>query len=167
MLSHWKILALYYLNGFLDNQMKANPDKCHFITNGRKDLVINVENNQITSNKCEKLLGIKIDHKLTFNAHIDEICKNAGQKMNLLSRVIPYMNITKRCTLLNTYFISQFNYCPLIWMWHSRAKNNKINRLHERYLRIIYNDKVSIFEQLLEKDSFVSMHTRNICFLAL
>ena len=44
---------------FSDNQMKANPDKCHFITIDCKDLVINVENNQITNNKREKLLGIK------------------------------------------------------------------------------------------------------------
>ena len=60
----------------------------------------------------------------------------------------------------------QFNYCPLTWMWHSRAKNNKINRLHERCLRIIYEDKASTFEQLLEKDSSVSIHTRNLRFLA-
>ena len=63
---------------FSDNQMKANPDKCHFITS--KDLVINVENNNITNIKCEKLLGIRTDHKLTFNTYIDEICKKAGQK---------------------------------------------------------------------------------------
>ena len=108
--------------------MKANPDKCHFITS--KDLVINVENNKITNIKCEKLLGIKIDHKLTFNAHIDEICKKAGQKMNALTRVIPCMNIIKRRSLLNTFFMSQSNYCLLTRMCHSRAKNNKINRLH-------------------------------------
>ena len=59
---------------FSDNHMKGNPDKCHFITSERKDLVINVENNQITKNECKKLLGIKIDHKLTFNANIDELC---------------------------------------------------------------------------------------------
>ena len=105
--------------------------------------MINVENNQITNSKCEKLLGIKIDHKLTFNAHIEEICKKAGQKINALSKVIPYMNITKWPSLLNTFFMSQFNYCPLTWMYHSRAKNNKINRLHERCLRIIYKDKAS------------------------
>ena len=77
--------------------MKANPDKCHFITRESMAFVINLENNQITNSKCEKLLWIKIDHKLTFYAHIDEICKKAGQKMNTLSRVIPYMNITKLC----------------------------------------------------------------------
>ena len=67
---------------------------------------------QITNSKCEKLLGIKIDHKLTFDAHIDEICKKTGQKINALSMVIPYMNITKQCTLLHTFFVSQANYCP-------------------------------------------------------
>ena len=91
---------------FSDNQMKDNPDKCHFITSESKDLVINVENDQITNSKCKKLLGIKKDHNLTFNSHIDEIYKKAGQKMNALSRVIPYMNITKRRSLLNTFFLA-------------------------------------------------------------
>ena len=49
--------------------------------------MINVDNNQFinSKSKSEKLLGIKIDHKWTFNAHIDEICKKAGQIMNGLS----------------------------------------------------------------------------------
>ena len=51
-------------------------------------------------------------------------------------------------------------------MCHSRAKNKKINHLHERCLRIIYKDKGSTFEHLLEKDSFASIHTRNLRFLA-
>ena len=51
-------------------------------------------------------------------------------------------------------------------MCHSRAKNSKINRLHERCFRIIYNDKVSIFEQLFGKDSSVSIHTSILRFLA-
>ena len=91
---------------------------------------------------------------------VNEICKKAGQKW------MHYMNITKRRSLLNTFFMSQFNYCPLTWMCHSRAKNNKINRLHERCLRKIYKDKACTFEQLLEKDSSVSIHTRNLRFLA-
>ena len=44
---------------FSDNQMKANPDKCHFIKIDSNDLVVNVENNQIANSKCQKLLGIK------------------------------------------------------------------------------------------------------------
>ena len=52
-------------------------------------------------------------------------------------------------------------------MSHSRALNNKTNRLHERYLRIIYNDKTSTFEELLEKDNSVSIHYRNMQALAI
>ena len=63
---------------------------------------------------------------------------------------------------MNAFFDSQFNYCSLIWMFHSRNLNNKINRLHERCLRVIYNDKTSSFEQLLENDNSVSIHHRNI-----
>ena len=51
----------------------------------------------------------KIYHKLTFNAHIDEICQKASQKTIALSRVIPCMNITKQRTLLNTFFMNDYN----------------------------------------------------------
>ena len=51
-------------------------------------------------------------------------------------------------------------------MCHSRKNNNKINRLHERCLRIIHNDKRSSFNALLEKDVSVSIRERNITILA-
>ena len=72
------------------------------------------------------------------------------------------MDLRKRRILMNALFNSQFNYCPVIWMFQSGALNNKINRLHERCLRIIYNDKTSTFNELLEKDNSVSINCRNI-----
>ena len=51
-------------------------------------------------------------------------------------------------------------------MFHNRGKNNKINRICERCLEIIYNDKKSTFYELLEKDGSVSIHKRNLRFLA-
>ena len=63
---------------------------------------------------------------------------------------------------MNAFFKSQFSYCPLVWMCHSRSNNSKINRLNERWLRIIYTDKQSLFEMLLEKDGSVSDHNRNL-----
>ena len=52
-------------------------------------------------------------------------------------------------------------------MCHSRTNNRKINRLHERCLRIICNDKQSSFLKLLEKDNSVSIHQRNLQILAI
>ena len=77
------------------------------------------------------------------------------------------MEIEKRKLLMNAFFTSQFSYCPLIWMCHSRENNRKINMLHERCLRIIYNDKQSSFIELLNKDNSVSIHMRNIQKLAI
>ena len=110
---------------------------------------------EIKTTSCEKLLGIKIDSRLNFDEHLDDIIKKASRKINALSRIAQFMNISKRCILMNSFFNSQFNYCPLIWMFHSRSINSRINRLHEKVLRIVYNDFKSSFENLLEKDRTV------------
>ena len=60
----------------------------------------------------------------------------------------------------------QCSYCPLIRMFHSRGLNNKINRIHERTLRIIFNDKSSTFQELLGKDNSLTTQHRNIRALA-
>ena len=125
-----------------------------------------LDNIVIGNSNCERLLGVKIDSKLNFKEHLDGIIKKASRKINVLSRVAPYMNIAKRRLLMNSFFASQFNYCPLVWMCHHRSVNDKINRLHERCLRIVYSDSVPSFEDLLDKDRSVSVHVKNIKTLA-
>ena len=72
------------------------------------------------------------------------------------------MNVSKRRILINSFFNSQLNYCPLVWMFHRSSINNNINRLHERVLRIVYNDFNSLFKNLLEKDRTVSINVKNL-----
>ena len=67
---------------------------------------------------------------------------------------------------MKAFIESQFGYCPLVWMFHSRSLNNIINRIHERSLRITYNEKSSSFQNLLEKDNSVTLHHRNIKMIA-
>ena len=62
---------------------------------------------------------------------------------------------------------SQFGYCPITGMFYSRTANSKINHIHERYLRIMYKDNISSFEELLKKDKSFGMHHRNIQSLAI
>ena len=47
-------------------------------------------------------------------------------------------------------------------MFHSRRLNNKINSMHERALRVTYQDHISTFQELINKDSSVSLHHRNL-----
>ena len=104
---------------FSDNQMKANPDKSHVLFNSNSEVSLTIETQKIKNSKFEKLLGMKLDSKLNFNSHIHDICQKAGQKLNAISRITPYMDFAKRRLLVNAFFYSQFNYCQLAWMCHN------------------------------------------------
>ena len=67
---------------------------------------------------------------------------------------------------MKTFINSQFGYCPLVWMFHSRTRNNRINKIHEGALRIVYND-INTFDELLKRDGSVTVHERNIQALAI
>ena len=84
----------------------------------------------------------------------------------MFARLNPYMELGKKPMLMNAFFNSQFNYCPVIWICHSQALKNEIKRLHERCLHIIYNDKTSTFKELLEKVNSASVHYKNVQALA-
>ena len=111
------------------------------------------------------MLGVKIDYKLNFDEHVKTLCSKANNKLRALARAIPYMSVEKKKILMSSFFNAQFNYCPLVWILHSR-RNNNIRNLHERCLRLIYNDTNSSYEELLTKDGSVSIHHENIKALA-
>ena len=69
--------------------------------------------------------------------------------------------------LMQAFFNSQFGYSPLVWMFHSRKINLKIDKLHYRALRMIYLDESSSFKELLKKDGSVTIHHRNLQTLAI
>ena len=68
--------------------------------------------------------------------------------------------------LFKSFIISQFNYCPLVWMFHGISLNNKINNIHERALRIVYQNKEFSFETLLKRDKSTTIHIKNLQCLA-
>ena len=94
------------------------------------------------------------------------LCKKASQKLNALSRLCAFLPFYRRKMLMQSFFNSQFSYCPLVWMFHNRQINTRINGLHYRALRMICQDNNSSFEELLRKDGSVTIHHRNLQFLA-
>ena len=53
---------------------------------------------------------------------------------------------------------SQFSYCSLVWMFRSRNANNFIDKILERFLRLITNEKTSTFEHLLQANNVITIH---------
>ena len=91
---------------------KGNPDKRHLLVSTNEKTKINIGEFSIENSDCEKLLGVKIDNKLTFDCHVSDMCKKADKKISALARIAPFININKRRILTNSFFRSQFNYCP-------------------------------------------------------
>ena len=114
------------LDWFKINEMKSNSDKCHMIVaenEHRPSYVSNSyiylenENELLQNERIVKLLGIWIDDKMTFEKHVTTLLKKGNQKLHALMRVSKYMDEGKLRTLLKTFIESQFNYCPLLWMF--------------------------------------------------
>ena len=88
--------------------MKSNGNKCHLLVSTSDKVNSKIENVNIYNSKCEKLLGVKFDHKLIFDDHVSELCKKASRKVQALPRVTPYLNISKGTIFLNAFLHRKF-----------------------------------------------------------
>ena len=117
--------------------------------------------------KCErKTLNLRLEFKLKIEKHVIGLCKRAGRKLSALKRLARILPFQKRRILIQSFFNSQFSYCLLIWMFINRGTNHRINKIQERSLRLLYKDDISAFEELLQQNNYVTIHTRNIQILA-
>ena len=76
--------------------MKVNPDKSHLLLSRNTKQTSNIDNNIIKSEMKQELLGITLDSNLSFEEHVNDICRKASQKLNTLTRISSYMDIQKR-----------------------------------------------------------------------
>ena len=77
---------------FKDNEMQGNTDKCHVLISNTQKLHVNIRTSQIENSKYEKLLGVNIDSKLSFEKHLNIIYGKARAKINAFGGVAPFMN---------------------------------------------------------------------------
>ena len=154
---------------FHENHMTLNPGECHYMVIGSVDLSheIMLNNSKITSSNEEKLLGIFLDSKLNSESNIAFLCRKAGRNINALARLKNYVTSDERNLLLDSVIKSQFTYCPLIWMFTSHYLNNALNNIHERALRLIYNDHEKSFNGILTGNNLKTIHQKNLEFLAI
>ncbi len=128
----------------------------------KQKFILEINDQIIPLTEKVKLLGVTIDSQLKFDEHIKPLCKKAKRKVSAFSRVAPYLNHEKGKILYNTFIMSNFNYCPLIWMYHGKTSNNQVNRVQKRALRILHNDFNMQFEILLERTGERKIHRKNL-----
>ena len=118
---------------FRENGIVVNSNKFHTIILNRKEAQaahkVIIDNKEIKTTNSIKLLGINIDDQLKFNEHISALCSKAAMQLNALSRLQQYMGKKEKEAIINSFILSNFNYCHLVWHFSSCELIRKITAL--------------------------------------
>ena len=147
--------------------MKLNGKKCHLMIFGGKSNALSLKLETQQSKKVQrKNCWVSL---WTNNFLLKHICnalsKKASQKLHALSHISYLLDTEKLKHVMRAFILSQFSYCPLVWIFCNRHLNNKTNNIHKKALSIAYKDNVSYFDALLIRDSSVPIHKRNLQLL--
>ena len=145
---------IVFMNWFKQNSLKANPEKFQsmLISSHGCDvggLMINVENTIISSSEEMKVLGVTIDDKLNFTEHISDVCTKAGRQLNVLQRLKKVLDYKSRMAIYKSFIMSNFNYCPIVWMFTCKKSLDRIENIKKRALRFVLDDYESSYHDLL------------------
>ena len=95
--------SIWLFQWFSDNQIKANKNECLLAINDNEKVSVNIDDIEIEKTSSGKLLGIIIDSKLNFKQHLEGIIKKFSRKINVLSRITPYVNLVKPNLLMISF----------------------------------------------------------------
>jgi hypothetical protein len=145
------------------NFMEANPTKFQFIflspSRKKQPLMSTLPIFDINIDRCEyvKLLGVTIDDQLNFHNNIKDLCKKASRQLNAFKRISNNLSIIEREMIYNSFIVSVFNYCPLIWHFCKKSDHRKVEKINERALRVVYNDYNKTYDELLQIGNKMSL----------
>ena len=98
-----------------------------------------------------------LKHYLKIYEHIDNLCRTANYKLHALRRIRKYLSLEKAKLLCNAFINSQFNYAPLVWMFCRKKQYLKIQKIHHKALKVVYNSNKN-YDELLRNNNEVSIH---------
>jgi len=143
---------------FFSNMMKANPEKFQLIVLNKNKMVsdslsIEVNGCVIKPVKCVKLLGLQIDVNLSFTEHVTSLCKKASRNLKILLRMSKKLpEIKDRMALMESFLLSCFMYCPIVWNYCNMTLTLRIEKLYKRGIRFVANDYDTEYATLLQQN---------------
>ena len=112
-----------------------------------------------------RLVGVQLDDKLNFSLHVRNICKSAANQLSALTRLNNFLCFEGKKALINIYFMSNFNYCPLIRMFSNATSLKRIENSQKRVLTFLYNNYQLSYEELLVKANSSTMDVKRLRLL--
>ena len=95
-----------------------------------------------------------------FDKHVKALCSKVNMKINAICRLKTCISSDQALLICNAVILSNFNYCPLIWLFCNKGANKEINRTHKRVLRMFYEDYECPFDILLTRSDSICIHAK-------
>ena len=155
---------------FGNNQTTANPDKFQSIVLSRRNVEtfdISVDDHTISRDNTLKMLGVTLDGKLNFKAHICNICQTASCQINALKWISKFLNEQCRMNVYKSFINANFNYCPMVWMFCGKTNLNKLEKLQERALAVVYGDNSLDYDDMLQRSGQLRIRINLIRLVAI
>ena len=150
--------------------MKANPDKFQAICLGKKAneniTSFHISNTDIQCEDNVTLLGVNIDFLLKFDSHVTDICKKASKQLAVLKRIGKFLTKQGRMIIYNSFILSNFNYCPVVWHFCGKNSTAKMEKIQERALRFVTEDYDSSISDILVNTKSKLLHVSRLNAIA-
>ena len=132
--------------------------------NLKKYQTISIRNKSVTCGDTEvlKLLGVTIDCGLNFNVHISNVCKKASQRIGVIMRSRNLIPTEAKLHLYQAVIPPHLTYCHLAWHFCRASDTRRLERVQERELRAAFKDKLSSYQELLEKTKLPTVYNRRL-----
>ena len=154
-----------------ENHMQTNISKFQSIILRPKgpisDVTFCISESILTPASCVKLLGVKIYDRLSFDDHISSICLRVSHQINGLRRINKYMTIETRISIYNAFLSANFTYCNTVWHFCSNRSLYMLERVNKKALRVVLNDYVSTYRDLLDKVSKPTLYVARLKAIAI
>ena len=95
------------------------------------------------------------------------MCKKASQQINVLRRIGKYLNFESRKAVYHAFIMSTFNFCPLVWHFCSKSNTEKLERIHFRALKFIFQDFEASYDDLISRAGTTTLHLSRLRGLAI
>ena len=142
---------------YRSNGILVNPTKHRAMIIGNTDHVFSFPVQQSI-----ELFGITVDNKLRFDEHLSNICEKITNQFNVISRFRKLIPATVLLRLYKAFIIPHVLYCSTVWHFCDSRNKDKLEMLNKRILRVMLNDKVSSYGDLLQQIGDCSLNNKRI-----
>ena len=116
---------------------------------------------------CVKLLGVNIDDRLSINDHISSTCFRVSHQINGLCRITKYITTENRISIYNAFLAANFTYCNTVWHFCSNRSLCMVEKVNKKALRVVLNDYVFTYRDLLDKVSKPTLYAARLKAIAI